>query len=591
MPRSGVAVDALGREGPWIATSALEVVRVTEVAAIASARLMGRGDEEVADQAAVDAMRRAFDALHIRGHRGHRRGRARRGAHALHRREGRPAGDADDPEVDIALDPLEGTNLCAYGRPGAISRRRHRRARATCSTRPTRTWRRSPWARAAKGAIDMSKSPDARTCAPSPRRRAATWSDLTVVILDRPRHEELIKEVRAAGARIRLIEDGDVAGGHRHLLRGDRRRRADGHRRRARGRHRRGGHPLRGRRHAGPARAAQRRRRSSAPRQMGITDIERIYTAEELAQGDVMFAATGVTTGDFLKRRALLRRRRARRTRSSCAPRPHRPLHQIAAQVRAQAPLRVVFPAWSGCGGDGLLSARAGGNGGALERLGESLPEGARVAALDDALRALEAQVAASLQRDRDDYTDVRASGAAAGRRPRAARPRGAAGAGATLIARTAARPACSWRGRRFRTRRAAPRMPPAQPVPPARRRWPRTPLCPCRCARRATSPGTCCARRAGRSCRACPPWRGWRWAGGSAQTFTDSELSATLHGWGIGSGPRHAVHGETLRAMRFWLPLLAAALSSYAGSRLGALIETRYSPAEDAVVPGEELR
>ena len=75
------------------------------------------------------------------------------------------------------------------------------------------------------------------------------------------------------------------------------------------------------------------------------------------------------------------------------------------------------------------------------------------------------------------------------------------------------------------------------------------------------------------------------------AQTFTDSEFSATLHGWGIGSGPRHAVRGETLRAMNFVLPLLAAALSSYAGSRLAALVKQRYAPPPDAVVPSETLR
>lgn len=75
------------------------------------------------------------------------------------------------------------------------------------------------------------------------------------------------------------------------------------------------------------------------------------------------------------------------------------------------------------------------------------------------------------------------------------------------------------------------------------------------------------------------------------AQTFTDSQLAATLHSWGFGSGPRRAVRSETLQAMKFWLPLLAAALSSYAGSRLAALIRSRYSPPPDAVVPGEQPR
>jgi hypothetical protein len=75
------------------------------------------------------------------------------------------------------------------------------------------------------------------------------------------------------------------------------------------------------------------------------------------------------------------------------------------------------------------------------------------------------------------------------------------------------------------------------------------------------------------------------------AQTFTDSQFSATMHAWGLGEGPRHAVRSETLHAMSFWLPLLAAALASYAGSRLAALVRSRYSPPPDAVVSGDQLR
>ena len=96
----------------------LEIVRVTERAAVAAARLRGRGDEKAADQAAVDAMRRETQQAADRRHGGDRRGRARRGADAVHRREGR---QRHGPKVDIAVDPLEGTTLCAKNMPGAIA--------------------------------------------------------------------------------------------------------------------------------------------------------------------------------------------------------------------------------------------------------------------------------------------------------------------------------------------------------------------------------------------------------------------------------------------------------------------------------------
>jgi len=276
---------------------ALEVVRVTEMAAIAAARLMGRGEKHLSDQAAVDAMRRAFDALHIHGTVVIGEGE-RDEAPMLYIGEevGRRA--PEDPDVDIALDPLEGTNLCAYGRPGAIAVVAMA-DRGNLLNAPDTYMEKLAVGPRAKGSIDLHRSAadNLRSIAAKMQRRV---EDLTVIILDRPRHEKLIAEVRGAGARIRLIEDGDVAAAIAtcfeetgvDVLIGT------------------GGAP------EGVIAAAalksvggdfqgrlQPRNPEEAVRAqaMGIADLSRVYTAEELARGEVMFAATGVTGGDFLK--------------------------------------------------------------------------------------------------------------------------------------------------------------------------------------------------------------------------------------------------------------------------------------------------
>jgi len=276
---------------------AMEVVRVTEMAAIASARLMGRGSKNESDQAAVDAMRRAFDALQIDGTVVIGEGE-RDEAPMLYIGEKVGKRGEGAPEVDIALDPLEGTNLCAYGRPGSISVVAMASKGGLLNAPDTYMEKLAVGPRA-RGAIDLRKTPteNLRNIA---EKMKVYVEDLTVVVLDRERHADLIKEVRAAGARIRLIEDGDVAGAIAtcfedtgvEVLMGI------------------GGAP------EGVIAAAAIRATGGdmqgrlVPRnseeverakKMGITDMSKIYTAEELAKGEVMFAASGVTTGDFLK--------------------------------------------------------------------------------------------------------------------------------------------------------------------------------------------------------------------------------------------------------------------------------------------------
>lgn len=276
---------------------AMEVVRVTEMAAIASARLMGRGDKNESDQAAVDAMRRAFDALHINGTVVIGEGE-RDEAPMLYIGEKVGRRNPEDPEVDIALDPLEGTNLCAYGRPGGISVVAMA-AKGKLLNAPDTYMEKIAVGPRAKGSIDLRRSPTENLHAIAEKMKVYV-SDLTVIILDRERHADLIKEVRAAGARIRLIEDGDVAGGIAtcfedtgvDVLMGI------------------GGAPegviaaaaIRSVGGDMQGRLVPRNNDEIArAKRMGISDMSKIYTAEELAGGEVMFAASGVTTGDFLR--------------------------------------------------------------------------------------------------------------------------------------------------------------------------------------------------------------------------------------------------------------------------------------------------
>jgi fructose-1,6-bisphosphatase II len=273
---------------------ALEFVRVTEAAAVASARLMGRGDERAADEAAVQAMRRLLNSIRMSGEVVIGEGE-RDEAPMLY--IGEKVGSGDLPKVDIALDPLEGTTITALGGANALS------VIAVADQgnflhAPDTYMDKIAVGPAARGAIDIRKSPteNLQRVAEQLGRRT---DEITAIILDRPRHAELIKEARSTGARIKLIRDGDVSAAIAtcredtgiDILLGI------------------GGAP------EGVIAAAALRcvggdmhgilkfrnaEEQERARKMGISDPDRAYTLDDLASGDVMFAATGVTTGDFL---------------------------------------------------------------------------------------------------------------------------------------------------------------------------------------------------------------------------------------------------------------------------------------------------
>ena len=185
---------------------ALEFVRVTEAAALAAGRFMGRGDKEAADQAAVDAMRAVFDTVHINGTVVIGEGEMDE-APMLY--IGEKVGTGNEPEVDVAVDPLEGTNLVAKGLPNAL---------AVVAVAPRGCLLHAPDIYMNKIAV----GPKARGCInldAGVRENLQNVAhalgkdvrDVTAIILDRPRHAHIIEEIRRAGARVKLISDGDVA--------------------------------------------------------------------------------------------------------------------------------------------------------------------------------------------------------------------------------------------------------------------------------------------------------------------------------------------------------------------------------------------
>lgn len=185
----------------------LEFVRVTEAAALASGRLMGRGDKEAADQAAVDAMRSVFDTVHINGTVVIGEGEKDE-APMLY--IGEKVGIADGPAVDVAVDPLEGTNLVAKGLPNALSVVAIAPAGCLLKAPDVFYMNKIAVGPKARGCINLDASVSENLKAVA-RVMDRDVRDLTAIILERPRHNDLIAEIREAGARVKLITDGDVS--------------------------------------------------------------------------------------------------------------------------------------------------------------------------------------------------------------------------------------------------------------------------------------------------------------------------------------------------------------------------------------------
>ncbi len=274
---------------------ALEAVRVTEAAALAASRLMGRGDEKAADQAAVDAMRRALNDLPIDGTVVIGEGE-RDEAPMLYIGEKVGAGG---PKIDIALDPLEGTTITAKGGTNALAVIAMAEAGGFLNAPDTYMEKISVGPGLPDGLVDLDASP-AENLKALAQAKKMEISDIVVCILDRPRHADLIAKVRATGARIMLISDGDVAGVIATAKPGTGVDIYMGQ----------GGAP------EGVLAAAALRciggqmqgrlvfrnedEKTRAAR-WGVKDLNRKYNLMDLAKGDVMFAATGVTDGPMLK--------------------------------------------------------------------------------------------------------------------------------------------------------------------------------------------------------------------------------------------------------------------------------------------------
>jgi fructose-1,6-bisphosphatase II len=277
----------------------LEMLRVVEEAATASARTMGMGDPNASDQAAVEAMRRCLDTIAIDGTIVIGEGE-RDEAPMLFIGEKVGARNHNHPiPVDIAVDPLEGTNLCATGGGGSITVLAASENGGLLHA-PDCYMEKIIVGPAAKGAVELD-APVKQNLKAIARRLQRGIDDLVVVVLDRPRHQKLIADIREAGARIRLISDGDLSAGIAAAVAGT------------------GVHAVMGSGGApeGVLSAAALRclngeilgrlvvkddAQKERMQAMGIKDVDRIYSTRELAPGEhLVFAACGVTDGDLLQ--------------------------------------------------------------------------------------------------------------------------------------------------------------------------------------------------------------------------------------------------------------------------------------------------
>ena len=283
-------LEAAGQEGRFCLCE--NYARVTERAALAGARWLGRADQQAAEEDAATAMRLALEQLPVNG-------RVVIGAGAESDQLG--VGDsigAGGGEADLALDPLEGRGVVARGGYGAMSMVAVGEP-GSFQTLPDMYMRKMAIGPKARGAIDLRKpvADNVRAIADAFGRMV---NDVTTIVLDRPRHHDLIEEIRASGARIKLIQDGDVTASISAAVRGTNDHLAIG---------------IGGTRQAVLSAAALRclggelqaqlwptsRREVAAAQETGVDDLERIFTTDDLASGEVIVVATGVSNGDLLR--------------------------------------------------------------------------------------------------------------------------------------------------------------------------------------------------------------------------------------------------------------------------------------------------
>ena len=284
-------------ENPLDRILVLEMVRVTEAAAVAASKLIGRGDEKAADAAAVEAMRKAFDTLYMDGTVVIGEGE-RDEAPMLFIGEKVGGAPGKGPKIDIALDPLEGTTITAKAGPNSLAVLAAAAEGCLLNAPDVYMDKLAVGPGYPEGIIDLAKTPTENVQAVAEAKGVAP-SDIIVCVLDRPRHAELIAELRSLGCGVVLIGDGDVAG---VIATTDENTTIDMYMGQ-------GGAP------EGVLAAAALRcvggqfngrlvfrneDEKARARKWGIDDLDRIYTRDDLVKGDCIFAATGVTSGSLL---------------------------------------------------------------------------------------------------------------------------------------------------------------------------------------------------------------------------------------------------------------------------------------------------